>query len=204
MNEAKQRQLLAGTSGLARKVYDFVPIKEEWTTAQIHTAMRTASVTASDHRAIRACLGEMKDQGLIREVNSGLFQRTPVLLKLRRAGAVPGGGYQPTGDVETTEKFVPKNPPQGDVIPMPPKQAVVAKRELPEAGSPPPPPTSMDLLANLSSEITALGSYVVDRLQDLSKRIDEAALVIEAEREANADAVRQLQTLKDIFQSVTK
>ena len=81
MNEARQTQMLAGHTALARKVFEVVPIQMAWPTADIHGALRNISSSSAQFRAVRACLGELKDQGLIREVGHGFFQRHPVTTK---------------------------------------------------------------------------------------------------------------------------
>jgi len=89
MNEARQQQLLAGNTSLAKKVFEFVPIQEPWTVAAINSAIRNVGGTTTSHYAIRGCLGDMKDQGLIRETSTGHFQRVSVTLKLKLHKEVP-------------------------------------------------------------------------------------------------------------------
>jgi len=74
----KQRQKLAGQTSLAQKVYQYVPIQEPWTAADIARAMVRASGSQMDGRTLLGCLGCLKDSGLVREVSSSRFQRTAV------------------------------------------------------------------------------------------------------------------------------
>lgn len=74
MPQAKYTRILEGQSALAQKVFAAVPIQEPWTTTNIYSALRRSG-TAADARAMRRCLAELKDGGLIREPETGLFQR---------------------------------------------------------------------------------------------------------------------------------
>ncbi|WP_045194475.1 hypothetical protein [Pseudomonas sp. 2(2015)] len=76
VTESRQQQMLAGQSSLARKVFEVVPIQEAWHATDIHGALRSAGSSSSQFRAVRACLGELKDAGLIREPVNSHFQRT--------------------------------------------------------------------------------------------------------------------------------
>lgn len=78
MTPEKQRQKLAGQTSLAQKVYQYVPIQEPWTAADIARAMVRASGSQMDGRTLLGCLGCLKDSGLVREVSSSRFQRTAV------------------------------------------------------------------------------------------------------------------------------
>ncbi|KII34871.1 hypothetical protein NL64_06310 [Pseudomonas fluorescens] len=80
MNESRQQQLLASQSGLARKVYEAVPIQACWSETTILNAARLTGVNTAPH-VIRACLRDMKDSGLIREPTRGEFQRETVTIK---------------------------------------------------------------------------------------------------------------------------
>ena len=81
MNDSRQQQMLAGQTSLARKVFEVVPIQEAWSAVDIHGALRASNSSSAQYRPVRACLGELKDQGLIRETASGVFQRSPITTK---------------------------------------------------------------------------------------------------------------------------
>lgn len=82
MSESRHQLLLSGQSAIARKVFEMVPIQECWEASAIYGALRSTS-TAADTRTVRRCLGELKDQGLIREPRSGVFQRSPISIKAK-------------------------------------------------------------------------------------------------------------------------
>jgi hypothetical protein len=75
ISELRQQQLLAGQSSIAKKVFDFVPIQDSWSTHDIHNASLAANATGVSSYAVRRALGELKDAGLIREPIGGKFQR---------------------------------------------------------------------------------------------------------------------------------
>ena len=75
MNESRQRQMLAGQSSIAQKVFGYVPIQTSWSAHDIHVAVLAVNATGASAYAIRRALGELKDAGLIREPAGGKFQR---------------------------------------------------------------------------------------------------------------------------------
>lgn len=77
MTEHRQQILLSGHTALARKIFDTVPIQESWSESTILSTLRRSSTGASPH-TVRACLLDMKDNGLIKEPSKGFFQRSPV------------------------------------------------------------------------------------------------------------------------------
>lgn len=84
ITESRQLQLLAGQSSIARKVFEFVPIQEAWSTHDIHNASVTAHATGVSSYAVRRALGELKDAGLIREPVGGKFQRDAATQKTKK------------------------------------------------------------------------------------------------------------------------
>lgn len=83
MNATRQQQMLAGQTALARKVFEFVPIQQCWTALDIYNAL-IAKTSSAQFRPVRACLGQLKDQGLIREPVNGHFQRAAATPKPKR------------------------------------------------------------------------------------------------------------------------
>jgi hypothetical protein len=84
MNAAKQQNMLAGQSSLARKVFQVVPIQERWSAHDIFNSLIVSEATGAQFPAVRRGLGELKEAGLIREPVNGHFQRTPVTIKSPR------------------------------------------------------------------------------------------------------------------------
>jgi len=89
MNAAKQQNMLAGQSSLARKVFQVVPIQERWSAHDIFNSLMVSEATGAQFPAIRRGLGELKEAGLIREPVNGHFQRTALTIKSPREQRMP-------------------------------------------------------------------------------------------------------------------
>lgn len=75
MTPAKQQQLLQGTSAVARKVFEVVPIQADWEPIQILTQLRAQTRSTIDMHVLRGCLKVLKEAGLIKETSPGQFRR---------------------------------------------------------------------------------------------------------------------------------
>lgn len=75
MTPEKQRQKLAGQTSIAQKVFQFVPVGEAWTPAQIAQAMHRTTSSRIDPHILKGCLATMADAGLIRSHRNAEFQR---------------------------------------------------------------------------------------------------------------------------------
>ena len=78
MTPAKQEILMQGQTGIAKKVYDCVPIAEAWSSFQVMTAMRNMTGSTPDSRIVSGCLSSLVDAGLIKKTSRDSFQRIPV------------------------------------------------------------------------------------------------------------------------------
>ncbi|MCY1391378.1 hypothetical protein D9M71_62180 [compost metagenome] len=78
MTPAKQEILMQGQTGIARKVYDCVPIAEPWSSFQVMTALRNLTGSTPDSRIVSGCLVSLADSGLIKKTGRDQFQRIPV------------------------------------------------------------------------------------------------------------------------------
>lgn len=179
MNEQRQQRLLENHTALAKKVFEYVPIQEAWTAAAINTALRTYSTTSASHVAVRACIGDMKDQGLVREVRSGYFQRTPISKKLEQLQLKPTENLP----VQNEEKKPKVQPPLSTLDQL---------------------SALSDDVTAMSAEVVSFAAEITERMKKLSGRIEEVALQVEAEREVNEEAANKLRTLQSIFLSVTE
>ncbi|MBF8780985.1 hypothetical protein IV505_14810 [Pseudomonas fulva] len=81
MTPAKKESLMQGQTGVAKKVYECVPMNEPWTSAQVMTAMRNLTGSTPDNRIVSGCLVSLVDSGLIRKSGRDHFQRIPVNAK---------------------------------------------------------------------------------------------------------------------------
>jgi hypothetical protein len=170
MKELRQRQLLEGQSSVARKVFEGVPIQEAWPENAIFDAVRNNNICIAAH-AVRGCLKDMKDVGLVREAPKGHFQRTPVQPPLRLSAA-------------PVQKIKPQ-PVSEPTVQTPTAKAATV--------------TPLDLLGSVATELTLLASEFGERLRALSLRVEEVALLVEAQREDDAKVIEQANQLKALL-----
>lgn len=78
MTPAKQEILMQGQTGVAKKVYECVPINEPWTSFQVMTAMRNLTGSTPDNRIVSGCLVSLVDSGLVKKSGRDQFQRIAV------------------------------------------------------------------------------------------------------------------------------
>lgn len=78
MNAGRHKSVINNLTGVARKVFDAVPIKESWTKAQIAAEIRRISGAGVDTKVIDGCLNTLTGTGVIKEVVRGVFQRVDV------------------------------------------------------------------------------------------------------------------------------
>lgn len=78
MTPEKQKQKLAGQTTIAQKIFQYVPIAEEWGAPQIGQAMTRACGSQTDPRTLLGCLNKLAESALIRATSRGTFQRIPV------------------------------------------------------------------------------------------------------------------------------
>lgn len=75
MNEAKFKALHGGLSAQAKRVYEAVPIKDQWNTAQIIIETRRLHPSMREQRTILGCLDTLVRSGLVVEPERGYFRR---------------------------------------------------------------------------------------------------------------------------------
>ncbi|QEY62524.1 hypothetical protein FXN65_10720 [Metapseudomonas lalkuanensis] len=78
MTPAKHECLMQGQSGIAKKVYECVPIAESWSSFQVMTAMRNLTGSTPDSRIVSGCLSTLVDSGLVKKIGRDQYQRIPV------------------------------------------------------------------------------------------------------------------------------
>lgn len=82
MTPSKHKQKMQGQSSIAKKVYEFVPMKTLYSTEEIVGEMRRVTRSNVDPRIMRGCLNSLKDGGLIDEPETGKFKRIEVKEKI--------------------------------------------------------------------------------------------------------------------------
>lgn len=78
MNKHLRNELsLDGMSGVAKKVFEFVPIGEAWNSTRIGSEIARVTNATVDRKTLDGCLSALTEAKLIRETSRGLFQRAP-------------------------------------------------------------------------------------------------------------------------------
>ncbi len=164
------RSKAQGLTGIAKKVFDAVPLATEWTTGQILSELHRVTGTRNDHRIVLGCLSTLVEQGLAREPTPGVFTR--VALK-----------KQPNGDDSRSQQRF-----DGPVLASTTRMLPVVVPHCVEA------PSHLERIAVLAAEVRSLGALA----NDLAKRIEDIGLELETEMATTRkDSVkyRQLQEL---------
>lgn len=69
---------MQGLNGIAKKVYDCVPIAEAWSSFQVMASMRNLTGSTPDSRIVSGCLTKLVDAGLVKKHGRDAYQRRPV------------------------------------------------------------------------------------------------------------------------------
>lgn len=167
MTPARQQALLKAQTGVARKVYDVVPIQSPWSPLQIKGALTAGGHSSAELSVIRACLNDLKDAGLVREVDRQMYLRTEV-----------------------------RTPPQQKDQPMPQIVTSIKPAAKASSTSPSPSPIELlgDLASQLKAlgeEFSAKVQALAARVEEAALTIEQG---LEANA-ANLEKVRQIQTL---------
>jgi|GEM_PF-1089559 len=170
---AKTESLLQGQTSIARKLYEFVPIGEAWTEFQIVHEMKRVTGSSPDMKVARGCLRDLADAGLIRRRNDQ-FSRSLAQEKPQQKES-----EMPAAKAITTPSIKP-----------------AAKVEKPEVQSP------IEILGDIAGSIMALSKSMADQLQQIARRVEEAAIHIEQGQEANAANLEKLRQLQAILKSL--
>ena len=95
MNAIRYKDLLNQQPAVARKVFDAVPIQDAWPVNKIIGEMIRSGLPRLDLRTADGCLNRLKDAGLVKEPDRGIYQRVvphereTIKLEVCRASAPP-------------------------------------------------------------------------------------------------------------------
>ncbi|HFK9714511.1 TPA: hypothetical protein ACG06B_004341 [Pseudomonas aeruginosa] len=90
---------MQGQTGIAKKVYECVPISEPWRSFQVLTALRNMTGSTPDVRIVQGCLRDLVDSGLIRRTGTDHYQRIQVEKKTKPQEPKMG---EPAKKIETS------------------------------------------------------------------------------------------------------
>lgn len=100
MTPARQEILMQGQTGIAKKVYECVPIQEPWSDFQIICHLQRTTGSKPDVRVFQGCLKSLCDSGLIRQIGANNYQRISVEQK---QPAKPAPAVEEEEEVATKE-----------------------------------------------------------------------------------------------------
>lgn len=173
MNEAKAHRIMATLNGVARKVYDAVPIREPWGSGRIvGELVRTGHNI--DKRTVEGCLTSLVESGLVVERVRGEFLKAAI-----KAPCAPTVAFDPLAytvpdpsDPPPATRLQPKAPELLD------RMTAISER-----------------LRELAAAASALAKEVEDTALTAQQRIEGA--------HADASKLRQLQQLLRSIESGT-
>lgn len=165
MTPSRFQQRIQGQSSIAKKVFQFVPIKEAWDITQIISEMRRATRTNPDPHIVRGCINTLKESGLIDEISKNQFIRIEVKERIE----VP-----PIKEIEIPAQQ--------------PKEVMTKPQAEPTKKSP------IELLSGLSTRLSAISQSIKSIADDIDAAAVEIEDGIAA-NEANVAKLRQLQVL---------
>lgn len=87
MNPARLQSIITNMTGSALKVYEAVPIREQWTGQQVYAEMQRQG-NRMEFSKVQGCLKDLASQGVVRHFpTDDTFQR--VMVNVRPRGASP-------------------------------------------------------------------------------------------------------------------
>ena len=78
MTPAKFDIAMQSQTGIAKKIYECVPIQQAWQTFQISHALKNMTGSQADVRVVQGCLNDLVESGLVRETQGRYYQRVKV------------------------------------------------------------------------------------------------------------------------------
>lgn len=80
MSESRFKQVMAGTTAVAKKVYEAIPTSDQWNHQQIVAEVARLGYGV-DYRTICGCINSLIQAGLVQETAKGMFRRHPIRQK---------------------------------------------------------------------------------------------------------------------------
>lgn len=185
VKERKFHKLYRDMTTTSKKVYDVVPLDEEWPVNKIVSELNRRGSNIN-YPAVEACLNQMRESGLINRNANMEYSREAVELASREE-------QPPIEKEEPVQQLL--NP----VLPAP--VAETFKESLAVA-----PKTPLDIMAELSEransmrfemvEAMAKMNFLLGDVQRLTDDIDQAALTIQEQFESDARELIELREMK--------
>lgn len=190
---SRYKALYAGLNSAAKKVYNAVPMQEQWTIAQV-LAELTRLGSHVDYRVVEGCLETLVKAKLVRQVSRDLVQREPVRGLVEKeqeaiaAAAMAETEQEPEAEPEPVEQPTTHQQENG----------IMAK--ITEAAAQP-----VDKVLNPLDRLGMLAERVATKaqeLQELASELSDAAVDIQAQIDANEANVAKLRQLQQLLKSL--
>jgi len=189
MKESRQQQLLQGQTSQARKIFEAVPIAEPWTEATINKAIRLTGAQQIASHTLRGCLRDMRDAGLIREPQSGLYQRV----------AVTRNTPAPQKEVEPmSSQSAPVRAAATEIVVAHKIDLTTSRGD--EAVEP--KPTAATVLLALAIQVNELHASFSKGITAIAEQLEAVATQVEEESAANAEAAENLARLRALLKGI--
>lgn len=211
MEDRQTKRLLQGQSALAKKVFAAVPVDEPWKFDKIHRVLHEMGKTSAHITAVHACLGQLKDAGIIREPERYYYQRPALAVGVKvdrkknpDKSTVEKPPAKPPVPFEGRDVFPPAEP-TAKVTQITPTLAISQTPLQEQLGmakvvsKPAAPKTPLELVMELTTDVTALQAEMNDRFGKLISRIEGVALLVQTETEQNAQAADKLKKLQELL-----
>jgi hypothetical protein len=169
MNESRFNSIYRGMSIVAKKVFEAVPIEDQWTINKINAELRRTG-HPMDMKIIGGCLASLVSQGVLIEIKTGTFSR----IKIKEKSEAPAVVATQTSKPEKKEE----------------QMSAITTQQLPPAKN----QTAIDKLSALAASAGVIGAM----LKKLASDIERAAIEIDdqnAARDAETGKLKQLQQL---------
>lgn len=218
MEDRQLKRMLQGQSALAKKVFAAVPVDEPWKFDKIHRVLHEMGKTSAHITAVHACLGQLKDAGIIREPERYYYQRPalPVGIKVaakrnpdavkEKAPTAPPTPFKGQ-DIFPPEPIAPQPPVEQPVkvtvvsptleIHQTPLQESISMGKI--VSKPAAPKTPLELVMEITTDVTALQAEMNDRFGKLIARIEGVALLVQAETEQNGEAAKKFKQMQELL-----
>lgn len=180
MNPIKINAVLASQTTLARRIYEAVPIQEPWHIREIRQHIEGCT---AEHRVIRGALRDLQDAGLVRENPPSHFVRVH-----RPRQAAKPKPEQPR------EEAAPQDTQQST---QQQSEQTMTKKSTPHTEQ-----SNIEILAGIAADVFTLAGEMQKRMGAIAKRIEDAALKIEHDRELDADKLAKLQQLQTLLKTL--
>lgn len=182
MTPSRASQLEQGLNGMARKIYEVMPVKEAWGFGQILAELKRINGTAPDMRVLQGTISHLLAIGLAREEVSGGYSRIAPRASVRRLAPVSSPQPGPSDP----------DPPATTDQPAPNDRTTPASK---------PTSNTRDAITAIA-EVSAKVRNVIILLSRLAEELDDVAVEIEEHHQATSRDADQLRKLRDLLRAV--